>query len=93
MPFIFDTRITGKQQVCVFVPQKLPRLCRGKLAFAPGGCKGLFGFPGDFGAMGQDSIVGQSFILLNAKTHFFGLTARSVCGTNVHLANLEKAIY
>jgi hypothetical protein len=50
-------------------------------------------FPGDFGAMGQDSIVGQSFILLNAQTHFFGLAARSVCGTNVHLANLEKAIY
>jgi len=27
-------------------------------------------FPGDFGAMGQDSIVGQSFILLNAKKRF-----------------------
>jgi hypothetical protein len=25
--------------------------------------------------MGQDSIVGQSFILLNAKTHFIGLAA------------------
>lgn len=24
------------------------------LPFAPGGCKGLSGFPGDFGAMGQD---------------------------------------
>jgi hypothetical protein len=27
-------------------------------------------FPGDFGAVGARSIVGQSFILLNAKTHF-----------------------
>jgi hypothetical protein len=68
--YFLITVFTGKQQVCVFVPQKLPRLCRGKLAFAPGGCKGLFGFPGDFGAMGQDSIVGQSFILLNAKKRF-----------------------
>jgi hypothetical protein len=65
-------QFADKKQVCVFVPQKLPRClsARGKLAFAPGGCKGLFGFPGDFGAMGQDSIVGQSFILLNAKKRF-----------------------
>jgi predicted transcriptional regulator of viral defense system len=51
------------------------------------------GFPATSERSGQDSIVGQSFILLNAKTHFFGLAARSICGTNVHLANLEKAIY
>jgi hypothetical protein len=51
-------------------------------------------FPGDFGAMGQDPIVIQSFILLNAKKHFSGLAARSVCQTNVHLAaDLQKAIF
>jgi hypothetical protein len=41
--------------------------------------------------MGQDSIVGQSFILLNAKTHFFGLAARFNCITIVHLAKRQKA--
>jgi hypothetical protein len=40
--------------------------------------------------MGQDPIVIQSFILLNAKKHFSGLAARFICGTNVHLANLKK---
>jgi hypothetical protein len=71
-------------------PQKLPRClsARGKLAFAPAGCKGLSAVPGDFGAMGQDSIVGQSFILLNAKSVFFGMAATFNCITIVHLADL-----
>ena len=52
-------------------PQKLPRClsARGKLAFAPDGCKGLFGFPGDFGAMGQDSICGTNVHLANYAKH------------------------
>ena len=54
--------------------------------------KVFWGSPGDFGAMGQDSIVGQSFILLNAKSVFFGMAARSICGTNVYLANYAKHI-
>ena len=47
-------------------------------------------FPGDFGAMGQDSIVGQSFILLNAKKRFLPTGSKIICGTNVHLAHLKK---
>lgn len=40
------------------------------LPLRPMVAKVLWGFPGDFGAMGQDSIVGQSFILLNAQKRF-----------------------
>jgi hypothetical protein len=65
--------LADKQQVCVFVPQKLPRClpARGKLAFAPGGCKGLFGFPGDFGAMGQDAVCPTNVYLAKRQKRFF----------------------
>jgi len=55
--------------------------------------KVLWGSPGDFGAIGQDSIVGQSFILLNAESVFFRPGRKINCVTIVHLADLQKAVF
>ena len=70
-----------------FCTTKTTPIDRGKLAFVPGGCKGLSGFPGDFGAMGQDSIVGQSYILLILKSPYFKPGKADVFGLDVSLGS------
>jgi len=50
-------------------------------------------FPGDFGAMGQDSIVGQSFILLNAKSVFFSAWPQDSIVLQLYILLIYKKLF